>query len=130
MDRLIKRLDQSEGQSCLPRPVVVYVCSLDFSSSAPLSGGAGLGSLGSPAVRYLDSEGLVFKFLKKLFFQGNSCYYCLNERIRLQEQNFGRFFPGKTSQKPFLDCGCQGCCINSVFLSACSPATPLSLTGA
>jgi len=48
MDWLIKRLIKV-GPGFLPRPEVVCACSLSFSPGAPLSSGAGLGSLGFPA---------------------------------------------------------------------------------
>jgi len=48
-------INQSGGQGFLPCPEVVCPCGLGFSSVAPLSGGVGLGSLSSIAVRYLGS---------------------------------------------------------------------------
>jgi hypothetical protein len=49
--------DQSGGgQAFLPPPEVLCQCGLGFSSITLLSGGARLGSLGSPPVKYLGSE--------------------------------------------------------------------------
>jgi len=49
--------DRSGGQSFLSRPAVVCACCLGFSSGSPLSGGAGLGSFSSIAVKYSGYDG-------------------------------------------------------------------------
>jgi hypothetical protein len=48
---------RSGGQSFLSRPAVVCACCLGFSSGSPLSGGAGLGSFSSIAVKYSGYDG-------------------------------------------------------------------------
>jgi len=74
-------------QDFLLRPEVLCPYGLGFPPGAPLPGGAGLGSLGSMALRFLGSEGNVYKnFQGKAFYQGNLCYHGVAERIRLQEQ--------------------------------------------
>jgi hypothetical protein len=50
-------VDQGLCQSFLTRPVVVFSSGLGLFPIAPLSGGAGLGSLGSSTLKYLGSEG-------------------------------------------------------------------------
>jgi len=50
-------IDFPGRQGFLPCPAVVCPCSLGFSSIAPLSNGAGLGSLSSFVVRYPGSDG-------------------------------------------------------------------------
>ncbi len=60
--------NQSGRQGFLSCPAVVCACSLGFPSIAPLSGGAGLGSLSSTAVRYLGSGVWYAQIFEKITF--------------------------------------------------------------
>ena len=74
-------------------PAVVCPCGLGFSFSAPLSGGAGLESLRSTALRFLGSEGKVRqKFKGKVLYQGNLCYHYAEEESASRTETLGDFF--------------------------------------
>jgi hypothetical protein len=61
------------------------------------------------------------KFRKNFFFKETCAIMASTRGFGFKNRNFGGFFPGQRSQKPFLDGAGQCCCIisaNMIIMSS------------